>query len=106
MGSGATSHGVTWACGRGRVAPRFLFRFFRLMWFFMMLVIIRMSIVFRKWSARAVLVVGEAGRVDEEGRSACPNVVQLSIAIWQPPFVSDSDVLWIGDSTSAVISGT
>ena len=96
MGSGATSHGVTWACGRGRVAPRFLFRFFRLMWFFMMLVIIRMSIIFRKWSTRAVLVVGEAVSVDEEGGSACPNLAQLS------PFVSDSDVLWIGASTSDV----
>ena len=81
MGSGATSHGVIGACSRGRVAPRFLFRFFRLMWFSMMLVIIRMSVIFRKWSARAVLVVGEAIGVDEEGRSACPNVVQLPVAI-------------------------
>ena len=106
MGSGATSHGVIRACRRGRVDTRFLLRFFRLMWFVMVLVIIRMSVIFRKWSAGAVLVVGKAVRVDEEGRSTCPNVVQLSIAIWQPPFVSDSDVLWIGDSTSAVISGT
>ena len=79
-----------------------MFRFFRLMWFSMMLVIIRMLIIFRKWSARAVLVVGEAVRVDEEGSGACPNVVQLSVAVWQSPFISDSDVLWIGASTSDV----
>ena len=50
----------------------------------------------------AVLVVGEAIGVDEEGRSACPNVVQLPVAIGQSPFISDSDVLWVGASTSDV----